>query len=59
MIQPIVCNHPSLINFDFLWMLGLSLILFLTILFGTENKIGRLKGLLFFVSYFIYLAFIF
>jgi hypothetical protein len=31
-------------------MLGLSLILFLTILFGTENKIGRLKGLLFFVS---------
>tara|TARA_Y100000385_G_C13109392_1_gene651403 strand:+ start:8931 stop:9863 length:933 start_codon:yes stop_codon:yes gene_type:complete len=59
MIQPIVCNHPSLFNVDFLWMLGLSTMLFLTILFGTENKIGRLKGLLLFVSYFFYLAFIF
>ena len=58
MIQPIACVDLNLLNFDFLWMLGLSLLLFLMMIFGRTSSIGRVKGFFLLASYFIFLTII-
>ncbi len=58
-IQPIICNDLNLLNFDFFWMLGLSFFLFPLMMFGYENKIGRFKGSILLISYFLFLVFVF
>lgn len=59
MIQPIVCVDLNLLNFDFFWMLGLSLLLFVIMTFGSNSTIGRVKGSFLLASYFIFLTIIF
>jgi cation:H+ antiporter len=59
MIQPIACVDINLLNFDFLWMLGLSFLFFLIMILGRTPIIGRVKGVFLLTSYFIFLIIIF
>lgn len=49
----------NVIHFDVFWLLGISFLLFLFILPFKGGKITRLKGLIFLLSYAMYLFFVF
>ena len=55
MVTPIEISD-SIIEFDFTWMIGITLLLLFMLYFG--NKIGRLKGAILFSSYITYITII-
>ncbi len=51
LIQPIVVEDQNLLEFDFLWMLGISLSILPLVFLFKRYKLGRIEGVILLVSY--------
>lgn len=57
LVRPLAVS-PDFIRIDIFWMLGISILLFLFILPFKGGKLTRLKGLILFLTYVVYLYFL-
>ncbi len=58
-ITPISIQDPLILSFDTLWMIGISILLFLFMLPLKRSKIGRIKGILLLLVYVYYVLQVF
>ncbi|WP_459211227.1 calcium/sodium antiporter [Aquimarina rhabdastrellae] len=59
LVQPIKANEPALMDVNIIWMLGFALVLLPLAFIPKQMVIGRLKGVIIFGAYCIFVALVF
>ena len=55
-IQPIAVKSPEVLSNDILWMLGFALVLIPLAFLPKKFEIGRIKGIIIFVAYMLFVS---